>query len=108
MGRAVGEILAFGIGSLITMPLIGALITREGSRRLSILTGFALAPLLLVLTLMPRLAGRREQFRRAEDDRAAGRDEHLLSSLGIASATLPLLADQEGAEAGDLDLFAFS
>ena len=46
-------ILAFGIGSLITMPLIGALITREGSRRLSILTGFALAPLLLVLTLMP-------------------------------------------------------
>ena len=32
-------ILAFGIGSLITMPLIGALITREGSRRLSILTG---------------------------------------------------------------------
>ena len=46
-------ILAFGIGSLLTMPLIGALITREGSRRLSILTGFALAPLLLVLTLMP-------------------------------------------------------
>ena len=27
-------ILAFGIGSLVTMPLVGAVITREGSRRL--------------------------------------------------------------------------
>src|SRR5512146_1267806 len=47
-----------------------------------------------------------EELGGAEDDRAAGPDEHLLSSLGIASATLPLLADQEGAEARDLDLLA--
>ena len=46
-------ILAFGIGSLLTMPLIGAVIAREGSRRIALLTGFALAPLLLLLTLMP-------------------------------------------------------
>ena len=29
-------ILAFGIGSLLTMPLIGAVIAREGSRRVSV------------------------------------------------------------------------
>jgi MFS family permease len=46
-------ILAFGVGSLVTMPLVGAVIAREGSRRVSIATGFALAPVLLVLTLMP-------------------------------------------------------
>jgi len=51
--------------------------------------------------------GRREQLGRAEDDGTAGPDEHLLSSLGIASATLPLLADQERTEPGDLDLLAF-
>lgn len=46
-------ILAFGIGSLLTMPLIGAVVARQGSRRISLMTGFALAPVLLVLTLMP-------------------------------------------------------
>lgn len=46
-------ILAFGIGSLVTMPVIGMLIAREGSRRVSLATGFAIAPLLLLLTLMP-------------------------------------------------------
>ena len=45
-------ILAFGIGSLITMPLIGAVITREG-RGGGDLDRLWLAPLLLVLTLMP-------------------------------------------------------
>jgi predicted MFS family arabinose efflux permease len=46
-------ILAFGVGSLLTMPLIGAVVAREGSRRIALATGFALAPVLLVLTLMP-------------------------------------------------------
>ena len=32
-------ILAFGIGSLVTMPLVGAVVAREGSRRMSLLTG---------------------------------------------------------------------
>jgi MFS family permease len=48
-------ILAFGAGSLITMPLVGALVARDGSRRISIATGVALAPLILLLTLMPGL-----------------------------------------------------
>ncbi len=46
-------ILAFGIGSLLTMPLVGSVVAREGSRRISVLAGFALAPLLLVVTVMP-------------------------------------------------------
>jgi fucose permease len=46
-------ILAFGVGSLLTMPLIGAVVAREGSRRTAIAAGFAMAPLMLVLTLMP-------------------------------------------------------
>ncbi|HET9067756.1 MAG TPA: MFS transporter [Amaricoccus sp.] len=48
-------ILAFGAGSLITMPLVGVLVARDGSRRISIATGVALAPLILLLTLMPGL-----------------------------------------------------
>ena len=46
-------ILAFGIGSLVTMPLIGAVIAREGSRRVAVGGGLVLAPLLLLLSLMP-------------------------------------------------------
>src|SRR5262245_22377324 len=46
-----------------------------------------------------------EEFRGPENDRAARADDHLLSSLRIAPTALPLLADQEGAEARDLDLF---
>src|SRR5512147_3227837 len=42
-----------------------------------------------------------DELRRTEHDRAAGPDEHFLSRLGIASAPLALLADQERAEAGD-------
>jgi MFS family permease len=46
-------ILALGIGSLVTMPLVGAVIAREGSRRVAVGAGLAMAPLLLLLTLMP-------------------------------------------------------
>src|SRR6266568_7346922 len=51
---------------------------------------------------------RAEQLRGTEDDGAARLDEHLLSSLGIATASLPLLADHERAEACDLYLLAVS
>lgn len=37
-------ILAFGLGSLAVMPLVGAVITREGSRRICRLTALALTP----------------------------------------------------------------
>lgn len=46
-------ILAFGIGSLLTMPLVGVGIARLGSRRLAAGLGVALAPMLLLLTLAP-------------------------------------------------------
>lgn len=46
-------ILAFGVGSLVTMPLVGMAIAEAGSRRLSAILGVALAPLLLMLTLAP-------------------------------------------------------
>lgn len=46
-------ILAMGVGSLVTMPLIGAAIAREGSRRISIAAGLLLSPVMLFLTLMP-------------------------------------------------------
>lgn len=46
-------ILAFGIGSLVTMPLVGMGIAHAGSRRLGIGMGFAVAPMLLLLTLAP-------------------------------------------------------
>ena len=46
-------ILAFGIGSLVTMPLVGMVIARAGSRRIAVATGLAVAPVLLVLTLVP-------------------------------------------------------
>lgn len=46
-------ILAFGIGSLVTMPLVGMGIARVGSRRLAIGLAAALAPMLLALTVAP-------------------------------------------------------
>ena len=46
-------ILAFGIGSLVTMPLVGMAIARDGSRRIAVALGLALAPALLLLTLAP-------------------------------------------------------
>src|SRR5262249_50191811 len=50
--------------------------------------------------------GSDEELGRAEHDGAARLDEHLLSSLGIASTPFPLLADHERSEPGDLDLLA--
>src|SRR5262245_22747807 len=47
-----------------------------------------------------------EQLGRPEHDRTAGLDQHLLSSLGIASSPFPFLADHESPEAGDLHLLA--
>ena len=46
-------ILAFGIGSLVTMPLVGMVIARAGSRRIAVAMGLAVAPVLLALTLAP-------------------------------------------------------
>lgn len=46
-------ILAFGIGSLAFMPVVGAIIAREGSRRVLLALAVASAPMLLVLTLVP-------------------------------------------------------
>lgn len=46
-------ILAFGIGSLAFMPVVGAIISREGSRRVLLALAVASAPMLLVLTLVP-------------------------------------------------------
>src|SRR5712692_9894049 len=54
------------------------------------------------------ISSRAEELRGAEDDGPARLDEHLLSSLGIATASLPFLADHERAEAGDLDLLTVS
>ncbi|PZQ49943.1 MAG: MFS transporter [Rhodovulum sulfidophilum] len=46
-------ILAFGVGSLVTMPLIGAAIAHDGSRRVLRALAFCLAPCWLLLTLAP-------------------------------------------------------
>ena len=48
-------IVAFGIGSLIAMPLVGAAIAREGSRRIVLAGGFLLSFVLLFLTLSPTI-----------------------------------------------------
>lgn len=48
-------ILAFGLGSLAFMPVVGAVIAREGSRRISQLTALALTPTLLLVTLAPNV-----------------------------------------------------
>ena len=50
-------------------------------------------------------AGGPEELRWAEHHGSARLDDHLLSSLGVAPSTLPLLADHERPEPGDLDLF---
>lgn len=46
-------ILAFGVGSLVTMPLVGAVIAHDGSRRVLRGMMLGLAPCWLVLTLAP-------------------------------------------------------
>jgi len=46
-------ILAFGIGSLVTMPLVGVGVARAGSRAIATALGVAMAPMLLLLTFAP-------------------------------------------------------
>lgn len=46
-------ILAFGLGSLAAMPLVGMAVAREGSRRVALAGAFALAPLMALITLAP-------------------------------------------------------
>lgn len=46
-------ILAFGLGSLAMMPLVGLWIARRGSRAIAVATGLAMAPMLLALTGAP-------------------------------------------------------
>lgn len=48
-------IMLFGIGSLVMMPVAGAAVAKAGSRRVSLITGFALAPMLLLLTAAPEV-----------------------------------------------------
>ncbi|TCP87751.1 fucose permease [Rhizobium sp. PP-CC-3G-465] len=48
-------ILTFGIGSLLMMPVAGGLISRLGSRQISNLMAACLAPILLLLSLVPGL-----------------------------------------------------
>jgi fucose permease len=46
-------ILAFGVGSLVTMPLVGVGIAQAGSRAIAVALGMALAPMWLLLTFAP-------------------------------------------------------
>lgn len=46
-------ILAFGLGSLAAMPLVGVAVAREGSRRAALLGAFGLAPLMALISLAP-------------------------------------------------------
>jgi MFS family permease len=48
-------ILAFGLGSLAAMPLVGVAVAREGSRRAAFAGAFAIAPLMAIITLAPGL-----------------------------------------------------
>lgn len=48
-------ILAFGIGSLILMPIAGGFIARMGSQKVVKVTAIILSPLLLLLTLLPNV-----------------------------------------------------
>ncbi|GAB5460865.1 MFS transporter [Hoeflea alexandrii] len=48
-------IMCFGIGSLCAMPAVGAMISREGSRRLMLLVASATVPCLLLVTLAPSI-----------------------------------------------------
>ena len=52
-------ILVFGIGSLVLMPLVGAVIARDGSQRILRATALVMAPLLLIITLVPTWSRRR-------------------------------------------------
>ena len=46
-------ILIFGLGSLVVMPVIGGIIARDGSQRVTRLLALVLAPLLLIISLTP-------------------------------------------------------
>jgi len=48
-------IMCFGIGSLCAMPAVGAMISREGSRRLMLLVAAATVPCLMLVTLAPSI-----------------------------------------------------
>ncbi|CAN7314346.1 MFS transporter [Pararhizobium sp. LjRoot255] len=48
-------ILAFGIGSLVLMPIAGGFIARLGSQKVVKVTAVILSPLLLLLTLLPNV-----------------------------------------------------
>lgn len=56
-------IMIFGLGSLVLMPVAGALVGRHGSSRVSLVTGFLLTPMLLLITLAPdRASGAAAMF----------------------------------------------
>lgn len=46
-------IMIFGIGSLMMMPVAGAIAAKQGSVRISLVSGLALAPMLFLITLAP-------------------------------------------------------
>lgn len=46
-------IMIFGIGSLLMMPVAGAMVAKQGSGRVSLVSGLALTPMLLLITLAP-------------------------------------------------------
>jgi MFS family permease len=48
-------ILAFGLGSLILMPIAGGFIARMGSQKVVKVTAIMLSPMLLLLTLLPNV-----------------------------------------------------
>jgi predicted MFS family arabinose efflux permease len=48
-------IMCFGVGSLCAMPAVGAMISREGSRRLMLLVAAATVPCLMLVTLAPSI-----------------------------------------------------
>jgi predicted MFS family arabinose efflux permease len=48
-------ILAFGIGSLVLMPIAGGFIARMGSQKVVKVTAIMLSPMLLLLTLLPNV-----------------------------------------------------
>ena len=48
-------IMCFGIGSLCAMPAVGAMISKNGSRRIMLLVASAMIPCLLLVTLAPSI-----------------------------------------------------
>lgn len=48
-------ILAFGLGSLVLMPIAGGFIARMGSQKVVKVTAIMLSPMLLLLTLLPNV-----------------------------------------------------